>query len=98
MSKSVIAANAIAETCDEIKAFLLEKNASYGNSAFDPIGVFNKTGAKSQIGVRIDDKLPRLKQGHEFPGDDTVKDLAGYLIILIAYDKYETGLSQDSKS
>jgi len=34
-----------------------------------------------QIDCRIDDKLSRLARGSEFPGDDTVLDLAGYLIL-----------------
>ncbi len=34
-----------------------------------------------EIDVRIDDKLSRLQKGQEYPGDDTVKDLAGYLIL-----------------
>lgn len=30
-------------------------------------------------------KLSRVKQGHEFPGDDTIRDIIGYCtLILIA--------------
>ena len=75
--------NKIVDKCDEIKNFLLEKNKAYGNSALDPINIFSKTTALEQIAVRIDDKLNRLKKGSEFQGDDTVKDLAGYLILYL---------------
>lgn len=71
----------IENKCDEIKEFLLEKNKAYGNSALDPINIFSKNKAIEQIAVRIDDKLNRLKKGSEYPGDDTVKDLTGYLIL-----------------
>lgn len=89
MTQQQLAIQAISEICDELKEFLKEKNTSYGNSAFEPIGIFNKTSAKEKIGVRIDDKLSRLHQGQEYPGDDTVKDLAGYLILHMAFDRYE---------
>lgn len=75
--------NKIVNKCDEIKNFLLEKNKAYGNSALDPINIFSKNKALEQIAVRIDDKLNRLKKGSEFQGDDTVKDLTGYLILYL---------------
>ena len=77
----------IAETCDELKALLLEKNKAYGNSALEPIGIFAKLEPLDQIRVRIDDKLNRLMRGNEFPGDDTVKDLAGYLVLFLVARK-----------
>jgi len=62
--------------------FLVEKNRAYGNSAAEPIGVFAKRlDTLAQIDVRLDDKINRLAKGSEYPGDDTVKDLAGYLIL-----------------
>lgn len=68
--------------CDTLKTFLLEKNKSYGNSAFNPLRIFSKVDRLEQIKVRIDDKLSRLARGKEFLNDDTVIDLIGYLIIL----------------
>jgi len=63
-------------------ACLIEKNAAYGNASAEPIGVFAKRlNTLDQIDVRIDDKLNRLQKGHEYPGDDTIIDLAGYLIL-----------------
>lgn len=74
--------NEIRAMCQEMADFLVEKNKSYGNSVSQPISVFAKRLDKlAQIDVRIDDKLNRLKNGQEFPGDDTIKDLAGYLIL-----------------
>lgn len=72
---------AIQEVCEEIKAFLLEKNRAYGNSAADPVRIFSKVDALEQINVRIDDKLSRMARGNEYPGDDTELDLVGYLIL-----------------
>lgn len=71
----------IKNKCDELKTFLLEKNKSYGNSALEPINIFSKATSVEQLAVRIDDKINRLKKGKEYPGDDTVKDLIGYLIL-----------------
>jgi hypothetical protein len=72
----------IRKVCQELADFLVEKNRAYGNSAAEPVGIFAKRiDTLAQIDVRIDDKLSRLKRGSEYPGDDTVKDLAGYLIL-----------------
>ncbi len=77
----------IREICAELADFLVEKNKSYGNSAAEPMSIFAKRlDNLAQIDVRIDDKLSRLKKGSEYPGDDTVKDLAGYLILRMVVD------------
>ena len=73
---------AIIDECNSIRDLLLEKNESYGNSVFDPIGIFSKGDPEEQICIRLDDKLKRLQRGKEFQGDDTVKDLIGYLHLL----------------
>jgi len=60
----------------------LKKNKAYGNSAAEPVGIFAKRlDTLAQIDTRIDDKLNRLMKGSEYPGDDTIKNLAGYLIL-----------------
>lgn len=75
-------AREIQEVCEELAHFLIAKNQAYGNSAAEPLGVFAKRfDALAQIDVRIDDKLNRLAKGREYPGDDTVLDLAGYLVL-----------------
>ena len=64
---------------------LVEKNAAYGNSALDPVRIFSKADTTEQLYVRLDDKINRVKQGHEYPGDDTIRDIIGYCtLILIA--------------
>ena len=73
----------IKQICDEMADFLIRKNESYGNSAFEPVGIFSQGDAEENLKVRIDDKLNRLIQGNEYVGDDTVKDLCGYLILLM---------------
>jgi len=73
--------DAIIVACEDLKATLLEKNESYGNSVGDPLMVFSRSEAMSRINVRLDDKLSRIARGHEYQGDDTELDIAGYLIL-----------------
>lgn len=74
--------DSIARVVNDILKILLEKNIAYGNSALEPIRVFSKASTIEQLLVRIDDKLNRLKNGSEYPGDDTIVDLIGYLVLL----------------
>jgi hypothetical protein len=69
--------------CDRLKEFLLEKNRSYGNSAFEPINIFSKQPVIEGLLIRIDDKLKRIRNGQSYPGDNDLKDLTGYLILLM---------------
>ena len=69
--------------CSGIANMLKQKNKSYGNSALDPIRVFSKSSVQEQLFVRIDDKLSRIKRGNNSFNEDTVKDLIGYLVILL---------------
>lgn len=63
------------------------KNLAYGDSALNPIRVFSKAGRMEQLYTRIDDKLSRVQRGHEYPGDDTLRDIIGYAtLILIAQE------------
>lgn len=58
---------------------LLEyKNKHYGNSALNPIEVFN---GKSKVGQRADDKLSRIKNSPILRKADVI-DLLGYLILM----------------
>lgn len=66
----------------EVLDLLIAKNKSYGDSALNPARVFSKADAVEQLLVRIDDKLSRIKNGHEWPGDNDIDDLIGYLILL----------------
>lgn len=75
----------IAEECDAVKALLLAKNREYGNSAFEPIGVFSQASALEQLYVRIDDKIKRLQTTRRLDSvaihEDTEQDLIGYLTL-----------------
>ena len=73
---------AIWKTCHEIAQMLIDKNISYGNSALDPVRIFSKADPREQLYVRIDDKLSRLMKGTDYPGDNDIDDLIGYLILL----------------
>jgi hypothetical protein len=66
----------------EVSDLLIAKNKSYGDSALNPTRVFSKADAVEQLLVRIDDKLSRIKNGHDWPGDNDIDDLIGYLILL----------------
>lgn len=64
---------------------VVQKNQAYGDSALNPIRVFSKTDRMEQLYTRLDDKLSRVQKGHEYPGDDTIRDIIGYCtLILIA--------------
>lgn len=65
-----------------IKAFLMEKNKAYGDSALNPVRIFSKADPIEQIKVRIDDKLSRFARGTEFPGDNDEEDTCGYFVLL----------------
>jgi len=71
----------IATVCDSIKEMLIDKNKSYGDSALDPVRMFSRAEPAEQLAIRIDDKLSRVQRGHEYPGDDTIDDLIGYLVL-----------------
>jgi hypothetical protein len=80
--KEAPAGQEIADSCDEIKQLLLQKNVAYGNSALSPIRIFSKAETNEQLYVRIDDKLNRLKNNQSYPGDNDIDDLIGYLVLL----------------
>lgn len=79
--RDIDTASRIIDQCDEIKQMLLDKNRAYGDSALKPINLFAKGVAAQQLSVRIDDKLSRIQRGDEYPGDDTILDLIGYLVL-----------------
>ena len=76
--------NKIKKKCKDLEDLLLMKNARYGNSALEPLNVFSEAGAVAGIKMRIDDKLKRIKNaGLVDATEDTLQDLAGYLILLM---------------
>lgn len=73
---------AILDECNRLADMLIKKNRAYGNSALEPTRVFSKSDNIEQIKVRIDDKLSRFVKGEDFPGDDNLDDLMGYMVLL----------------
>ena len=69
-------------TCDEIRDMLLDKNMRDGDSALTPIRVFSKADSVSQLLVRLDDKLSRIRNVQEDDLEDPILDLLGYLVLL----------------
>lgn len=72
----------IKRVCDQVTDLLISKNRSYGDSALHPSRIFSKSDNVEQLLVRIDDKLSRIQNGHDWPGDNDIDDLLGYLILL----------------
>lgn len=68
---------------DGVADTIVAKNLSYGDSALNPIRVFSKADRMEGLYQRIDDKLSRVARGSDYPGDDTVLDLMGYLCLLM---------------
>ena len=79
-----VTVNRAQEILAEVGAMLLEKNKAYGDSALSPIRIFSKLEASSSIKVRIDDKLSRIRNvGVTEDTEDSVRDLIGYLVLLL---------------
>jgi hypothetical protein len=72
----------IEKVSKQVSDLLIAKNKSYGDSALHPTRVFSKADNVEQLLVRIDDKLSRIQNGHDWPGDNDIDDLIGYLILL----------------
>ena len=82
--------NDIVRVCTGISLMLQDKNVAYGDSALDPVRIFSKSNAIEQLLVRVDDKLSRFARGTEYPGDNDIDDLIGYLVLLkIAKERNE---------
>jgi hypothetical protein len=74
----------IKEVTNQLQELLIKKNRAYGNSALEPLNVFSKHNAVDSLCARLDDKLSRIKnKGLNDKTEDTLFDLAGYLILLI---------------
>jgi hypothetical protein len=78
----------VVKVLDDIRDLLIAKNAKYGNSALEPLGVFSQLSAKEGLLIRIDDKLKRIKNGSiDRDDEDVVNDLIGYLVLLKIHAK-----------
>ena len=76
------------------------KNKAYGNSALEPANIFSQANAIDSLSARIDDKLMRIKnKGIYDATEDTVKDLIGYLLLLLmAIEERESEIKNESKT
>lgn len=72
--------NEIAEFCENLAFFLVEKNKKYGDSAINPKKIFSKQNASNSIAIRIDDKINRILNSNELRENDII-DLLGYLVL-----------------
>jgi hypothetical protein len=66
---------------ETLRALLIEKNQSYGDSALNPVRIFSKAEPTEQLRIRIDDKLSRIMRSGNTT-EDTLTDLLGYLVLL----------------
>lgn len=82
----------IVKVIDRLKELLVKKNSDYGNSVFLPPPLADGVSTEQAILVRIGDKVQRLlnichKRGRsvsEETFEDTLKDLAGYIVLYFA--------------
>ena len=84
----------IKKTMNELRDFLVSKNEQYGDSVMKPIRIFSDASESAGIRIRIDDKLNRLMQGNDNmeSDEDVVKDLIGYLTLLLISMRDNDGL------
>ena len=74
----------ITAKCNELKELLLRKNKAYGDAALQPLNIFSTANAEYGLRQRIDDKLKRIQNvGLNDSTEDTLIDLAGYLVLLM---------------
>ena len=74
----------IKEKCQQLEDLVVRKNDAYGDSALSPLGVFSSASASSGIKIRLDDKLKRIANaGLVEDTEDTLTDIAGYIILLM---------------
>jgi hypothetical protein len=84
--------------CDDVKKLLLKKNEAYGDSALIPANIFSHLTAVEAIKIRIDDKLKRIENKGIYDNtEDTLMDLAGYLILLMVAKDNENNFIQGHK-
>ena len=82
----------IVKVIDRLKELLVKKNSDYGNSVFLPPPLASGISTEQAILVRIGDKIQRLlsicqkkdRSVSEETFDDTLKDLAGYIVLYFA--------------
>lgn len=96
----IIQNQAIECAIGKISDTLIKKNAAYDGSAFKEILIAGqRIPAEQTILVRITDKMRRLQSSSaEFDSEDTLLDLAGYIILLKALKSYQGAKSMEVKN
>ena len=69
---------------DGFEAIMRYKNAQYGNTGLEPVGVFSKGDTLEKLLSRADDKVARIKNSPMLRKNDCV-DLMGYLVLICAH-------------
>jgi len=89
----------IQSKCTELRDLLFLKNKAYGDAALTPLNIFSSANSEYGLRQRIDDKLKRIQTvGLNDSTEDTLIDLAGYLILLmIARDDQQNNNIQGHK-
>lgn len=89
----------IKQKCKDIEALLIDKNEKYGDSALKPLNVFSYANASAGIKTRLDDKLKRIANaGLVEDTEDTLIDIAGYIILLMIAKEDESNNIQRRKA
>ena len=84
----------ILQECVDLAVFLAQKNLAYGDSALNPVRAFSKATTEEQIFVRLDDKISRLIRGTDYPGDNDIDDILGYLVLYKVWKKRNDRISE----
>jgi hypothetical protein len=79
----------IQKITESLNELLQHKNKNYGDSALNGLRIFNKNinNSSTSIGIRLDDKLARIKHSDDFRKND-IADLLGYLVLLCANEDW----------
>tara|TARA_R100001463_G_scaffold108305_1_gene162840 strand:+ start:1711 stop:2076 length:366 start_codon:yes stop_codon:yes gene_type:complete len=89
----------IKSKCKELQDLLIHKNSKYGDSALNPLKIFSECNASTSIKVRLDDKLKRIANaGLVEDTEDTLIDIAGYIILLMIAKENESNNIQKYKA
>lgn len=85
----------ILKVIQDIQTLLVEKNISYNASIFNR-GRFGPQDPSERLWCRIEDKLNRLEARNSYPGDNDIRDLAGYFIALLAISERQKDIGKDT--
>jgi hypothetical protein len=89
--------SSIKSKCKKLEELLLYKNEKYGDSALQPLNIFSKAGPVAGLKMQIDHKLKRIMNaGLVDATEDTLQDLAGYLILLMIAKDNESNHIRES--